>query len=87
MNINTKLLEELLFQNELINSSLKWFAENVDRVLGEIEVLEESNKYFETSNFEKEMERLLKELNLYLAKSEGAISEADNFEEKLGKLK
>jgi hypothetical protein len=81
------LLEELLFQNELINSSLKWSAENVDRVLGEIEVLEESNKYFETSNFEKEMERLLKELNLYLAKSEGAISEADNFEEKLGKLK
>ncbi len=87
MNINTKLLEELLFQNELINSSLKWSAQNVDRVLGEIEALEESNKYFETSNFDKEMERLLKELNLYLAKSESAISEADNFEEKLGKLK
>ncbi len=85
MNENP-LLKSLFDQNEIINKSLIWNSEKIDFVLKEIEELDERNEMFQISNYQEEMTRLCKELDVYLRKVEQNIDTANKFENELKEL-
>ena len=82
MNENP-LLKSLYEQNQIINSSLVWTQEQIQRVLDEIEELEYVNSQYVIADFEEKMGEKLKELNTFLQKIEQNIMEANKFEEKM----